>query len=249
MIIHGGIDYEEHFLSDSWTLHLNSYKWDKFEAKGSPLGALAYHSCAVVIPSERLNHKNYELYKSSEVPISRSSFNKVKIEGVYFFGGIDQFNNNYSDIKILKVGKRPCEWITPRIDGRPPKPRNSACLVFYEDINLLILHGGKNLNNLYSEVFSDIWVLDLEKMIWYLAKTEGEKIKRSNFTMGIIKNQLLIFGGMNEFSLIGSDVLNINVDLVTKYEEKQQERKNQLLLKEEMNKKKRNKNSKSKYSK
>lgn len=228
MIIHGGIDESEQFLSDTWLLNLSSLKWESLDQKGSPLGALAYHSCCVVINFDKFNHKNFELYKSNDVPTTRSLYNKIKIEGIYFFGGIDQYNNNYSDIKILRIGRKPCEWVTPKIEGRPPKPRNSASVVFYEDMNLLIVYGGKNVSGVFSEFYKDIHVLDLEKMIWFNAKVEsqfGDRIKRSNHCGGIIKNKMIIFGGIDDFSYCGSDTFMVNCDLIGRYEEKQAEKK------------------------
>lgn len=247
MVIHGGIDIETNkLLSDIWVMNLVGYSWTPLEQftpsdkkdiytnkiTGSmPLGALAYHSCCIVIASDRLNHKNFDLYKSYEVPNNRSLYNKVKIEGVYFFGGVDEYGINYNNVKILRIGRKPCEWVTPKIDGTPPKARNSASMIYYEDMNLIIIYGGKNLSNSSAQYFKDLWVLDLEKMIWFEAKVESsidDKIKRANHACELKGNKMIIFGGINESNYAGADTYFVNCDLVARYEEKQTEKKNNI---------------------
>lgn len=241
MIIHGGIDEFENFLGDAWILNLISLKWDVLDTRGSSLGAIAYHSCCVAINSDKFNHKNFELYRSSDIILtSRSNTSKIKYEGVYFFGGLDQYNNSYGDVKILKIGRKPCEWINVKIDGRGPRKRNSATINFYEDLNMLIVYGGRNLSE--SPMFySDIFILDLENSQWLEATLQispGIDLCRSGHCSCIWKNNLIIFGGMNSQSFVGSDTIYINLDLIAKYEERDMERINNInMIRQERKKK------------
>lgn len=240
LVIQGGIDEEEIFLSDSWVLNLTSLKWEMLHSKGNPLGAIAYHSCEIVIKSEKLNHKNFDLYKSGDIHITRNTNSyKIKTEGVYFFGGIDEYNRNYSNLKILKIGKKPCEWLNPRLEGKPPKERNSSTINFYEELGILIVYGGKNQSGTENEYFSDLWVLDLESFHWIKTNFSYD----SNISIGksrschssiIYNHSLIIFGGMNDEGYVGSDVYYVDLDLISKYEELDNEKKLRIsLLREE----------------
>lgn len=69
---------------------------------------------------------------------------------------------------------KPLEWIKPNIKGKPPLPRYSHSLNFYEEGNFLIVHGGRN--DLKSQTFAlnDTHIFDLSKMEWQEIKLYSE---------------------------------------------------------------------------
>ena len=141
MLIHGGIDEYDIILSDTWILDFSNYKWYKLETKGSTPPPLAYHCCTLVY-DERL-YLNWHIYKSTIDPAKQYE-KKIKIDGLYIYGGMDDHRNINNDLRILKIGKRPCEWITPTISGKPPSGRVNSKMNFYKELGILILHGGRN---------------------------------------------------------------------------------------------------------
>ena len=67
MLINGGLDYDDKFLADTSVLQYLTLKWDPLECKGVSLPPVAYHSCCLVIPTEKLEHKNFDLYRSNDI--------------------------------------------------------------------------------------------------------------------------------------------------------------------------------------
>ena len=94
---------------------------------------------------------------------------------MYLFGGIDQEGNFCNDIWILRIGKKPLEWIKPNFRGKPPKPRFSHTLNYYEDGNFIILHGGRNDFTSDSFALNDTFIFDLLKFEWQEIKVYSDQ--------------------------------------------------------------------------
>ena len=91
----------------------------------------------------------------------------MREKGWYIFGGINMEENLISnDLWILRMGRKPLEWIKPIVRGKLPIPRYACSLNYYEEGNFLILHGGRN--DLTSESFAlnDTFIFDLAKLEW-----------------------------------------------------------------------------------
>lgn len=217
MVIHGGIDLTEKMLDCAWVFQTHGLRWEALETKGSPLGHRAYHSVARVVDSDSLSGRFFDLYKSSDLASVKSSAKKVMIQGIYFFGGIDENGVCHNDLTILKVGRRPCAWVTPKVDGKPPKPRICCSFEFYEELNYVILYGGKNNEDTMAECYKDVYILDLSGLLWCKAILDigiSDKMTRWGHSSGVMNGMLVIFGGVNGSSYMGSDVLAIWLDIV-----------------------------------
>lgn len=83
---------------------------------------------------------------------------------------------------VLRLGKKPCEWVKLEIKGAPPEPRYSHSMNYYEPGNYLIVHGGRNDMTSDSFALSDTYVLELAKLEWYQVKlySEGDDFKVYN---------------------------------------------------------------------
>jgi len=91
----------------------------------------------------------------------------MKEKGIYFFGGKEgQEGTLNNDIWILKIGKKPLEWMKPQVYGSPPCPRHSHTMNFYEVGNFLIVHGGRNDYKNDSFALNDTFVFELSKFEW-----------------------------------------------------------------------------------
>jgi hypothetical protein len=70
-----------------------------------------------------------------------------------------------NEVWILRIGKKPFDWIKPQIYGNPPSPRYLHSMNFYEEGNFLIIYGGRN-DNIESSALNDIYLLELQKLEW-----------------------------------------------------------------------------------
>lgn len=212
MYIHGGIDENGDFLHDSFILDLESFRWNEVYPKETNFRpfSVAYHSSCLVVTSDKRNHSNFNIYKFPEMP--KIAVNKIKFEGVYIFGGIDREGNCNNDLRILKIGKKPLEWIKPNTIGSSPQPRQSSFIGFYEELDILILHGGRNDQT--SDVYlNDTYILDLYTFNWIKINVfENVPKPRAEFSAIVQSNKLIIFGGTNMQGYIGSDIFMINLD-------------------------------------
>jgi len=66
----------------------------------------------------------------------------------------------------LKLGHKPLEWVRANISGKPPCPRYSHTMNFYEDGNFLIIHGGRNDKSDSSAALCDTFLLELRNLEW-----------------------------------------------------------------------------------
>jgi len=211
MLIHGGVLESGKISNELLMLEFSNLKWNKLEYKGkSPF--LAYHCSDVVVENAKTNIQNYYIYKGFANTENKSS-HKLKHEGVFFFGGFDEENNCKNNLYILKIGKKPLEWYNPKPNGSAPPPRIFAKMNFYEELNILIVHGGRN-DILKKSVFNDFWIFDLENFKWIKANINPYTPKdRSEHCSIIHKNQLLILGGTNLQKYNSMDFFIINLDL------------------------------------
>jgi len=209
MFIHGGIDDFGNVISESWLLDLNCLRWHRVDIKG-PKMALAHHSSASAFFSDKRNHNSFTFFKSNDVN-SLAKNRKFKNEGIYIFGGIDNDNKIRNELKLLKIGKKVPELIFPRTEGQPPIGRLNCSLNYCEELNVLILHGGKIESQ---EYLNDLFMLDLETLNWIkIIIYDSEPVLRADHTAIVLNSKLLIFGGTNANNFIGSDIYFVNLSI------------------------------------
>jgi len=71
---------------------------------------------------------------------------------------------------VLKIGKKPLEWMKAETKGSPPCPRYAHSMNFYEIGNIIIIHGGRNDYSSDSFALNDTYIFELSKYEWVLAK-------------------------------------------------------------------------------
>lgn len=211
MLIHGGILENERITNELILLEYSTLKWSVCSSKGkSPY--LAFHCSEFVLENEKTTKATYHIYKGSPMEEGKNYY-KIKYEGIYLFGGIDEECNMKDDINILKIGRKPCEWIKPCIIGQSPPPRIHASLNFYHELNILIMHGGRN-DKLKKSIFSDIWIFDLENYFWIKASTAPiNPRERTEHSAILYNNKILILGGLNLRKFNPMDFFILNVDM------------------------------------
>ena len=144
--------------------------------------------------------------------ISDENKSKIRYEGVYLFGGINEKKMYCNDLYIIKIGSRPCINIKPKIAGKPPEPRIHAKMLFLENYFFVIIHGGIQMNQIYCD---NIAVLNLENYNWIKPiideerGTEDSLIGRIKHEIFFNEDKLYIFGGIGE-----DNMLPLNFEIV-----------------------------------
>ena len=214
MFIHGGIDENGEVLDDSYLLTLNNLNWNKASVMLILIPPkLSYHSCCLVISSKLLNNQRFSIYSIPD--LSEKELNsRIKEKGLYVFGGKN--TNICNDMWLLKIGKKPLEWIKVSSFGKSPCPRYLCSMNFFEKGNFIIIHGGKTKINGDKFALNDTYLFELYRYEW-IRVDYGEKEKivrpRCSHCSVICRNKLFIFGGINEQTFNGSSFFIINLDI------------------------------------
>ena len=211
-LIQGGIDIRTSVLENSAYIY-NIYEnyWERLDYRGKPLPYRAYHCCTMV--NSYMNHtlSTYTFYSLPD-DISDEVKSKVRYEGVYIFGGINEKKMYCNDLFILKTGKRPCINIKPKISGRPPEPRIHAKMLFVENYFFVIIHGGIRINQTFCD---NIAVLNLENYNWIKPIIDDENgsekrlIGRIKHEIFFNNDKLYILGGLGD-----ENMLPLNFEIV-----------------------------------
>lgn len=169
MLIHGGISEDDEYLNDCYLLSFSPLKWlsVSINTDDEPSPTLAWHTCCLVLPSDQMYSAKLSIYKLPDQNIGRRSISKIKEKGLYFFGGKSSEEGPLkNDVWILKIGKKPLEWIKLTTNGNPPIPRYAHSMNFYEEGNYLIIHGGRNDSYSDSFALNDTYLLELSRFDW-----------------------------------------------------------------------------------
>ncbi len=217
-IIHGGIIFSGEIISDVYILSLkdkliwNEAKYNKNNQFKGP--SIYAHSSCLVIPNEM---KEMEKLNIFELPEYKNS--KIKINGIYIFGGKTKDGGLNDELYILILGKSYLEWKKIKTIGKKPLPRCFHSMNYYQKENFIIIHGGRNDIKSESFALNDTFILTLNKMMWIEIKLYNEKsnfniISRCGHSSCVYDDKLIIFGGMNSNNYIGSSlfIINLNFD-------------------------------------
>jgi len=211
-LIQGGIDLRTSTLENSAYIYniIDNY-WERLDYRGKPLPYRAYHCCTMV--SSYMNHtlSAYTFYSLPD-DISDEVKSKIRYEGIYIFGGINEKKMYCNDLFILKTGNRPCINIKPKISGKPPEPRIHAKMLFIENYFFVIIHGGIKINQTFCD---NIVVLNLENYNWIKPIIDDEEgaekrlIGRTKHEIFFNNDKLYILGGLGD-----DNMLPLNFEIV-----------------------------------
>ncbi len=202
IFIYGGEDiFNLKTLNNAFTLNCSNLTWDSLNIN-SNLPYLKYHSGVLVNDFNIYTNNPYNIYTyPRDLPSNRNR--KIKVEGIYIFGGINENNEYNSDLYIIKINRNPCNLFVANIDGIPPLPRINCKMLFIEDYNFIIIHGGMDRNQ---NILNEIMILDVEGFSWIkpiLDINNSEKgiydlIPRTDHEMFYHNGKIYIFGGRQE---------------------------------------------------
>jgi hypothetical protein len=166
MLIHGGISEEEEYLGDVYLLQFSPLKWVSVNLNTeTEIPTLAWHACCLVLPSEQMFSPKLNIYKLPEVGTARRLC-KIRERGLYLFGGKSSEDQLRNDLWLLRIGRKPLEWVKINTNGMPPSPRCAHTMNFYEEGNFIIVHGGRNDTSNDSFALNDTYLLELGRFDW-----------------------------------------------------------------------------------
>ena len=222
-------------LGDIMAMDLNTLKWMKlsniiYKLKGKkaikkPKNGIprVYHSSCLVLSFENIVKGNkLNIYKNNsnikdeylENDVINSNLKlEVKYEGIYIFGGLDEYFKDTNNLFILHCFRNPLVFFEPLINGAPPSPRHMAVMNFNKILNFITIYGGKDS----FRIFNDLYILDIMNFQWIKIDLFGphEISGRMGHCGGIINEKLYIFGGCDEDNKYPTArVLCIELDLL-----------------------------------
>jgi len=196
MIIHGGIEASGEYLSDLKILNLVTFKWEEGREINKDPAGIAFHKACLVLSPLR---KEINLHKMIEIKQDENA-QCIREEGIYFFGGRNEAGDPVNTLKVLKIGSAPLRWTTPVTYGHAPEPRYLHSMVHCRKLNMLVVHGGKDDANVYSDrspYLQDYYILQLENLTWVRAilagVTPNPRCSHCAITAG---SKMLVFGGL-----------------------------------------------------
>ncbi len=217
MFIHGGIDEDDNYLKDCYLLNYSPLKWQNI-ITSEYIPQLAFHKCCLVLPKSIRKNKYLNIYKIPEENNLNTIniMNKIKIKGLYIFGGKINENNINKDL-ICMLLKKPVEFIKITTNGIGPIPRYNSSINYYEEGNFIIIHGGRNDDKSDNYALNDTFLLELFTLNWlkveYYNDINNLIVNRRYCHESIIfDNKLYIFGGMDSNNILKSEMFIIELD-------------------------------------
>ena len=228
MFIHGGIETDNYnncstnynYLSnDAYIYQLTKNMWNVLETEGEELPYLAYHSAVFVNYFSLGTSTAYSIYKLPE-DLPNNRVKRAKIEGIYLFGGVNERQRFNNELYVIKICRKPCKVVKPKVKGVPPKGRINCKMIFIPEFNMVIVHGGCGERQ---EVLNDIMILNLESLDWLRPKCEDEEgfdgvnrieLKyRTEHDVFMVNGKIFILGGRNADNYLKMDfeVVSFNV--------------------------------------
>ena len=224
LFISGGINSNGRYLRDLMNLNIETSKWSICSCDGLNANSenIAFHTMIPIFRNE--NRNIYDLYKAFDLDYKTkvNTFSKIKEEGIYVFGGKDDQNNIFNRLRVLKLGCYPLKWTEPETKGEPPAARYLHTMNFFQDLNIIIIYGGRN-DSCPEPIFSDVSILNVFNLCWSKVTLFGlGNVPKCSHCSCVIGSKLVVFGGytLQEYSCSDIFILELNQDTVKTLNEK-----------------------------
>lgn len=125
------------------------------------------------------------------------------------FGGKNEDGQIIGNLRILKPGTKPLQWIHPETEGKPPCPRYMHSMTFIPSSNFLFVFGGYN----DFAYFNDCFLLSLNSLSWMSCKLYGASpAPRASHCALWHGSQVILFGGINSEGFLSVDIAAFEFD-------------------------------------
>ena len=208
LFVFGGLNKEGNVLNDCHVISLKTMELEEMKQKGkSPF----ISNCAydLVYPKQQLKEATSAKVSLLDFPDCFEWQSRYKNKGIYMFGGYNEKNKITNKLYCIEFDQKTFKVIQLNPTGETPKRRVNASLNYFDDLHLVILHGGQDTH----ECLDDTFALDLIKMEWKkLSVASSLSMPRSGH-VGIADNcRLLLLGGISNNKYVPSDFLSIDLD-------------------------------------
>ena len=209
MLIQGGLNLDTLKIeSSSYIFNPIKMDWSSLIYIGEILPKVMYHNAVIVNNFNSYTNQPFSFYKPPHnLPSNR--LKKIKIEGIYIFGGINEERIINNDLFVISICKKPCEVYKVKTFGIPPKERFNFKMVFINDYNFIVISGGSGYKQF---VFNDLMILDLESLNWIKPIFENDNyyspqylIPRTEHEMFFNNGKIYLFGGRDENNYVKTD--------------------------------------------
>ncbi len=108
----------------------------------------------------------------------------------------------------------------PTVHGAPPEGRYGHCMIYYAELGIIILYGGRNddyFKNTGSSCPDSIYILNLvDQLSWSKVDVSGSiPSPRYCFGSTLFGDRMYIFGGLNDSNYCNSDLYFLKINSVT----------------------------------
>jgi Galactose oxidase, central domain len=128
------------------------------------------------------------------------------------FGGKNEDGQIIGNLRILKPGIKPLQWIHPETKGKIPDGRYETSLTFIRTLNSLFLFGGRN-DTQSPFFFNDGHLLNLDNLSWvtcrFLTMSPLPMASHCAFNQG---SQIYLVSGINSKGYLSLDLTLIEFD-------------------------------------
>ena len=113
MLIYGGINLDTNKIENSaYILNFNKMMYTSFDYIGDKLPYLTYHNAIIAHNFFHYTSNSFSFYKfPSGLPHHREQ--RIKIEGIYIFGGLDDKYEISNKLYIISIFRKPCIAFKP----------------------------------------------------------------------------------------------------------------------------------------
>ena len=214
IFLYGGINQNKEILNDCWIYDIKSLQWAMIQGEDKSPPSLGHHCGCLAIEKDNLINDTFNFYhKPKNI---NGTVDLLKIDGVFFFGGINIEKKPSNLLFHMSIGTKPVVFDIPKINGKPPKARFDASMDFSQDISMIIIYGGKNEFEVPS-YFGDMTLLDLRTMNWIQPNFYKEKLtQRAQHLSIVIGDDLIIFGGTTGNELLNYDFTVVDLNIFNK---------------------------------
>lgn len=213
MVVNGGVMFDDSFSNETFAFDTGVFKWSRVVTFWDT--QIACHTMCPVYND--LDGQN--LYNGAKKTLTRRKKpeSKIRIEGIYIYGGKDRNGQPMGGLRILDTQSKPWSVIQPPTKGLSPRPRFGHCCHYSPLQNYLIIYGGRN-DSIYELsgtcVITDVTILDLATFTWSpVTSLNSHPGGGRYFCASAIRNsQFFIVGGLNDHNFAGGSFECLDLD-------------------------------------
>ncbi|GJJ77409.1 hypothetical protein EMPS_09768 [Entomortierella parvispora] len=122
-----------------------------------------------------------------------------------FFGGRVYPSGSYAPSAIVTYDPNTNLWSSLSTTGSGPGARTDQCMAISDDGSKLVVMGGRNADNFYQNYLAELFVLDLNSLVWTRAKDYSSP--RLNAVCTIYNDTFISWGGGDSSATVSAPAI------------------------------------------